>query len=207
MQNKFLSRLIKEFEKLNKVPKFQLERAISPLLGIFIEEIINKDCDASVDHSQPEFPLKKRGSKQSTNIDWLLFDKNKKAIYCVELKTDPNSYDKEQNKIYKSVKKRIERSGATFLLKGLKTISKNSNRKPKYAAAIKKFNVPQKDLRYYKNFLIIYLAPNAPKNPAIYYDKLLLYRDLPSEIGNDLNPEWIELLEFLKTLSAQDEKK
>jgi len=37
MENDFLSRLLYELVDLDKTPKFQLERAVSPLLGIFTD--------------------------------------------------------------------------------------------------------------------------------------------------------------------------
>lgn len=209
MKNEFLSRLIEEFKFLNKVPKFQLERAISPLLAIFILDVINKECsEASVINYYPEFPLKKRGSKQSTNIDWLLADEKNKTLYCVELKTDSKSYDKEQNKIYKSTKKKVERFGAAFLLKGLKSISKKSNRSDKYSDYLNKFNLKKKDLKDYKKFFIVYLAPDKPDNQDIFSDSLILFNKLPEDLGTDnFKTEWIQLLKFLKSLSPKDEEK
>lgn len=208
MENLFLKRLFEELKELNNVPKFQLERAISPLLGIFIKEIINKKFNANVSDPISEFPLKKRGSKQSTNIDWLLFDETSKIIYCVELKTDPYSYSEAQSKIYKAVKKRIEKKDATFLLTGLKIIKGKSSRQDKYDTVISSFPIKKKDLKDFKNFIIVYIAPAPPKIiDKYYYDELLLFRNLRIDINSDFNSEWLQLKHFLANLYPKADKK
>ena len=204
MGNDFLKRLLAELSDLNDVPKFQLERAISPLLGIFIKEIIDKIFNTNVSSPFPEFPLKKEKNKQSTNIDWLLFDEQSKTIFFVELKTDTFSYNVNQSKIYKGIKTKINNEGAAFLLTELNTIKVKSNRQEKYAVIIKKFPISEDNLKDYKILKIIYIAPLPPYNPnRYYYDKIILFQDLPNKLTTDFHSEWLQLKEFLEMITTQ----
>jgi len=209
MQNKFLSRLIKEFEQLNKVPKFQIERAISPLLGIFIKEIVNKKLNVSVSVSFPEFPLKHEGDNQSTNIDWLLVDRKNKTLYFIELKTDNLSYNSEQFGIYKKFKDDIEKDKNAIILElQLNSIIPKTRRKDKYKSILRKLNEYKVDLSLYPFLKIVYIAPDKPdESMNIVYDDLILLRNLPAKIKTRYIKEWHQLRKFLKTLSTQYDKK
>ncbi len=92
-----------------RTPKFQVERAIGPILGFFlpdaISELLNSERHAHKKGRLPsnvvmlatEFPLKKLGdSKQSTNIDWLMYDTSNNELLLVELKTEFASFQGEQ---------------------------------------------------------------------------------------------------------------
>ena len=209
MKSSFLTRLFKELTYLNKVPKFQLERAISPLLGIFIKEIINTKYDTNIILSIPEFPLKKKYNHQSTNIDWLLFDNNSKTLYFVELKTDKFSFREKQDSVYRYVKgKYNEDKNASFLFNELSVIKDKSLRKDKYQTIIdilKKKNISLTD---YQKLKFIYLVPSAnPKQPNSAYDKILHFSELPLRIKTPYKQEWHQLRKFLKTLTLQYEKK
>lgn len=208
MENKFLDKVFEELKYLNKVPKFQLERAVSPLLGIFIKQIINKLFTTYVSEPIPEFPLKKKGNTQSTNVDWLLFDDNKKTIYCVELKTDKFSYNSGQSKIYRATKSRVEEKGAGFLLKDLKVIKSKSKRPDKYDIVIKNFPIKKDALNKFRNLIVIYLAPVSPPDTSkIYCDKLILFSKLPDELDGEYSSEWLQLRSFLIDLNSQQSKK
>lgn len=197
MQNKFLSQLINEFEMLNKVPKFQLERAVSPLLGIFINGIINKHLNAHTTVSLPEFPLKKSGNYQSTNIDWLLIDDSNKTLYFIELKTDVTSFRKNQCGLYNKVKDLVERESAAVLFSELNKIKGKSRRGDKYSALQKRIPVGL-DFTEFKSFKIVYLVPDRPhKLMDKEYDEIILFSDLREDINTPFPEEWIMLREFL----------
>jgi len=92
-----------------RTPKFQVERAIGPMLGFFLPRALSELLDSN-GHSNgetrdksvvitlaAEFPLKKSGdSKQSTNIDWLMYDTANNELLLVELKTEFASFQGEQ---------------------------------------------------------------------------------------------------------------
>ena len=84
--------------------KFQVERAISPILGVFLEDVLtqifnNEDVEnppKRIEMVCAEFPLRKKGKeKHSTNVDWLLYDRKIKQLIFFELKTSDTSFDQE----------------------------------------------------------------------------------------------------------------
>ena len=100
-----------------RIPKFQVERAIGPVLGFFLDKAISDLIDSKglfgskgslkseMVTLASEFPLIKQSNegkegKQSTNIDWLMFDKTSGELLLLELKTDSSSFHAEQLKIY-----------------------------------------------------------------------------------------------------------
>jgi hypothetical protein len=206
MSNNFLEKLISELEQLNKVPKFQLERAVSPLLGIFIKQIINSQFNARTTISIPEFPLKKKDNNQSTNIDWLLIDTINKTLYLIELKTDYLSLRDEQSTIYKSViDKLTEDQNASFLQEDIDLIMQASNRKDKYKSINDTFAGSDIDLSTYTKIVLIYLGPDVIKQSLnSSYTKILSFSDLPENIATDYYQEWQQLRKFLKNLSKSD---
>ncbi len=118
----------------NKLPKVQVERIVGPILQPFLEEIVthcfseNSEFSGSYMLLAPEFPLKKKYNNQSTNIDYLMFNKDKKFLLFVELKTDKESMSEGQRKIYNEG---LERKFSD-LLGGLEKIFKATSRKDKY---------------------------------------------------------------------------
>lgn len=205
MENDFLRKLLDELADLDKTPKFQLERAISPLLGIFINDIINKVFDAKVIISIPEFPLKKPKNKQSTNIDWLSIDNENKTLYCIELKTDTHSFRDKQLEVYTEIREKIIRDGAEFLFQELKQIAPKSNRKEKYRRLLEKIDIQKLDFSLYKNFEIIYLVPDDSKLKAENVTRIDL-SELPFNIDTAFKQEWWQIKDFLINLYASYKK-
>lgn len=83
-----------------RTPKVQVERSIGPILGFFLEKAISDLLGREVITLAPEFPLKKAEDYQSTNIDWLLYDKTRNELLMVELKTENTSFCVEQLTTY-----------------------------------------------------------------------------------------------------------
>lgn len=98
-------------EKGRRTPKVQVERSIGPILGFFLEQAVSDllkvKClletppflDSDVVTLATEFPLKK-SNNQSTNIDWLMYDKINNKLLLVELKTESTSFGSEQLETY-----------------------------------------------------------------------------------------------------------
>lgn len=106
-------------DKGRMIPKFQVERAIGPILGFFLAKNPSL-LGGNVTLLATEFPLKKIGSLQSTNIDWLLFDEDDKQLVFLELKTDSSSFKREQLERYLKFLK--DPSPWVNLTKGLRDI-------------------------------------------------------------------------------------
>lgn len=105
---KFWKELLEHIiDKGRLTPKFQVERAIGPILGFFLEKypsLLGGDFTMLA----AEFPLKKPGSGELTNIDWLLFDRSGSSpqLVLLELKTgEPSGFKVEQLKTYLEILK------------------------------------------------------------------------------------------------------
>lgn len=83
-------------EKGRRTPKSQVERAIGPILGFFLDQAISDLLNTKVITLAAEFPLKKKGSNLSTNVDWLMYDTVNNELLLVELKTDMESFCRNQ---------------------------------------------------------------------------------------------------------------
>ena len=86
-------------DDLVKVPKAQVERVVGPMLGLFIGQVFSQMLRDEVEIVCPEFPLRKKESNQSTNLDWLLYAKNRDQFLLVELKTTDTTYGEDQANI------------------------------------------------------------------------------------------------------------
>ena len=100
----FLESVFKLLNDNSKFPKYQLERRVDIFINIFLEDIFTNyfNDGSKVKYICPEFPFKKEGNRQSTNVDYLCSKESEgnKEIIFVELKTDKRSFDSSQLEIY-----------------------------------------------------------------------------------------------------------
>jgi len=154
-------------------PKFQVERAIGPILGFFlpkaISELLNSERHAHRKGRIPsnvvtlaaEFPLKKpEPSKQSTNIDWLMYDTANKELLLVELKTEFASFQGGQLDRYLQLA--ATASPWTGMKAGFDEIC-NVTKSPKYGCAKKQLDILLKNYPDVEKarVRVVYLAPKA----------------------------------------------
>lgn len=71
-----VAELISSIQSNRVVPKYQFERASEPFLAMFLAEALETAGYGRLEYLAPEFPLKKRGSSQSTNVDHTLKSEN-----------------------------------------------------------------------------------------------------------------------------------
>lgn len=109
------------------IPKYQFERAIEPFIGIFLEEALEQYLNTPIKLVILEYPLKKTGSNQSTNADFL-FRTADQNWYFVEIKTERTTLRKEQLQVYQS---RV-RSKFSDIHEALDEIESASKSKHKY---------------------------------------------------------------------------
>ncbi len=93
MENK-IEQIFKNLESWRKLPKYQLERRLDIFFSIYLKEIVEvfykeilneKDIKLS-EVIIPEFPLKKDGSNNSTNVDYVMFCKKKTQSHTNRIK-------------------------------------------------------------------------------------------------------------------------
>ncbi|HEY0181061.1 MAG TPA: hypothetical protein VGC30_15705 [Dokdonella sp.] len=147
------------------VPKYQLERAIGPILGLFVEDFLSAVLlGHDVVVLAAEFPLKNRAENvyRSTNVDWLAYDRIACELILLELKTDPASVRDEQLGIYREVA--AEEKPWRRLREQFCEIAQRS-RSPKYRSAAKKLEERARRCTGIEcaSAHIVYLAPESSR--------------------------------------------
>ena len=128
----FIEALMEQIMSLAMIPKVQVERAIGPILGIFIEDLLSKSDDR-LKKICAEFPLRKRlESYHSTKVDWLLYSSKSEQLVFVELKTTDTTFDLAQAKIHLAAIKKIKENGWSLLVKDVEDIGCKSLEQGKY---------------------------------------------------------------------------
>lgn len=204
----------------NMIPKVQIERNIGPIIGYFLADVLSQKLNESIIALCPEFPIRKArigeaNNNQSTNIDWLMYSRDKNEIILIELKTTDTSYKHEQAKVYRALQKTIhDKQSAKFLLDELQTISEISNEGGKYrnvqtSLATNFDNDVEKmtrELSTCKRARLIYLAPEVSR-PANWTDcddaTWLSFSQLPETLGKHVHSEqWSILRKHLIQLDS-----
>jgi len=155
----FFQELLEHIISLRDVPKVQLERVIGPVIGFFIEDIASALLDGDeIVNLGAEFPLKKAKNLQSTNIDWLLFNKSRDELVFFELKTSVSSYSDKQFQTYRTWSSR-EKAPWTELKNNYDAIAENGH--AKYQKAKQLLDLAEKGLPKIKGAKasIVYLIP------------------------------------------------
>ena len=213
-ETEFINELMHHIIDGVNIPKVQVERAITPVLSLFIESILNKYFENNDEYSgdykmiSPEFPLKKENN-QSTNIDYLLVNNLKKVLVFFELKTDVGSLDMEQMNRYLTYKEKISEFSAGILKYDLDKIH-NTSKGSKYSYIISHFNSAVKAKDEIRKAIIIYLVPSAIVSQVKEkkgIDFTLAFKDLPENIDHKFAKYWVVIRENLIQLDNHFKKK
>ncbi len=201
--------LLKKIVEYNDLPKFQVERAISPMLSFYIEDILSKTYGSDkLELISPEYPLKNKNN-QSTNIDYLLINKTKSSVLLVELKTNfraSTSSVLEHQKKYEAVLEKIASAKAGFLVEDIEKIISGTEEKEKYKYLIKRANKINKEICKGE---IVYLVPKTVKDKILNdinkkilelkQTNILSFDEIPKTLPNDVNySELVKALLLLK---------
>ncbi|MBE2279245.1 MAG: hypothetical protein IAE91_02550 [Ignavibacteriaceae bacterium] len=204
---------MKQIIEGREIPKVQVERMLSPILGIFVEEFLTKyfestDFAGEIKLLAYEFPLKKEFNDQSTNLDFLLFNLSKNTLIFLEVKTDVSSDNRAQLENYIYFKECITSNSGTFLFTDLTKIAKKSSKGNKYQKVLSRIEEYKRELSHCFDVKVVYLVPAAlaariKENKAI--DFVLSFRDLPETINSEYNEEWQIIQEYLQLLDVPEE--
>jgi hypothetical protein len=209
MENLFLAEYFARLVNYNKIPKLQIERAISPFLSIFIEDLMtdflknNSKLSGKVEMILPEFPLKKENN-QSTNIDWLLINTEKRFLLFVELKTAASSYKPEQLDTYQAIQKNIWDKTAGFLFEDIIQIRDNSNEPNKYNYVIDELKPFMEYLKTIRDVVVIYIVPTKTKK-ELSQTEALTFSEFPKDLPTKYPYEWTQVRDFLTSIDNQIE--
>ncbi|WP_213360209.1 hypothetical protein [Brachymonas denitrificans] len=212
MTEDFLRQLMEHLLQGRQLPKVQVERSVGPILGFFLEDVLTatlKDDEFLSGRYRmlcPEFPLIKENNRQSTNIDFLLYNEDRQALVFLELKTTSSSFDSNQARRYRISRIRVRKEGASYLLKDLDNIQTHSSESGKYdtlkSLLVNGFNRFHRDLETMKkcrHLHVIYLVPAQLKESEEELRKMnktLSFDDLSTELHR-FNREWATIRKAL----------
>ncbi len=209
-ENDFLDKILSAIVDDGRlIPKFQVERAISPFIGIYLKEVLSTLRDGNkIEVLGAEFPLKKLGSRQSTNADWLAYDEKDKKFLLIELKTEDLSFRLSQRDIYRSITEQSFSWNSIIL--GIKEIAEGSIRKDKYNVLITRLE--EIGNRLCKNeqeknaplpVEVIYLVPSAipEANGIKHFNFNTILDSLRKSETTRSNPDLIRIFSKMTSLS------
>lgn len=100
----YLEEVFTRLVEFKQLPKYQFERRVDAFLVGFLPDLLGSLWGGRVVPVAPEFPLKKAGSNQSTNVDHVFYVRHKDPPgdywLWLELKTDMGSIDWPQVETY-----------------------------------------------------------------------------------------------------------
>ena len=212
----FITQLMAHILEGVRIPKVQVERAVGPILGFFIADVLTKtlkdddELRGQYRMLSPEFPLlKKHGNLQSTNIDWLLYNETRKELVFLELKTARSSFSPEQAVIYLENKLKVLDKGAAFLVEDLEKIGAASSEQQKYEFVRRiieeRFPGGSSAMAACHSVKIIYLVPAPVRENSEHLkriDKVLSFSELADEIEGPFADEWRAICHALRQLDG-----
>ena len=180
------------------IPKVQIERAVGPILSMFLADVLTETLrddpalSGSIVMICPEFPLKKADNRQSTNIDWLMYNKERKQLLFVELKTSDTSFDSGQNIIYRAKQDAVRSEGGSFLMEDLEQMTNASTEAGKYRYILeKRLSLFKTEITACRDAKIIYLIPKSAQHKVRgLADKVFSFGMLSNSITGSFAEEW-----------------
>lgn len=183
-----VAQLILSIQANRAVPKYQFERASEPFLAMFLAEALESAGYGRLEYLAPEFPLKKRSSRQSTNVDHTLKSENGDWL-LVEIKTEVEPPREAQMEAYRAARGKSVQQ----LVDDLDVILCKSRKKEKYRALM---SLIAKSGPHQGVAGLLYISPHRrkPVPERATYDRLVLARfafrklsvsDAPRALGVD----------------------
>ena len=168
----FLDEIFKLISANKDFPNYQAERRIDIFINYFLTRILKEYLgnESEPIYICPEFPIKKEKGNRSTKLDYLC--KTENEIIFVELKTDSESFDKEQAEIYLNCnwQKRIEGLDNIISAEKRKVYKIKYNR---LYEILKKYDLIESS----KKIRIIYISPVPTKKIKPQIIKCISFND------------------------------
>jgi hypothetical protein len=198
MQKLFVKTLMDHIMEATMIPKAQIERAVGPILSMFLANVLTETLrtdphlSGRIEMICPEFPLKKTHNRQSTNMDWLMYHTTRDMLLFVELKTADTSVNDTQNAIYRERQHAVREQGGGFLLVDLETLRDASSESGKYQYLLDQRIAPFRgQINACKDVVLLYLVPESARSKVEgYADKVLSFGNLSATIPGPYAEEW-----------------
>ncbi|MBW6465666.1 MAG: hypothetical protein K0B06_04095 [Brevefilum sp.] len=208
MQINFIESLMDHIMEATMIPKAQVERAVGPILSMFLADVLTETL-ADDPHLSgpiamicPEFPLKKAHNRQSTNIDWLMHHENRGILLFVELKTSDTSVNESQNAIYHEHIRQVQARGGGFLVQDVEALRDASNESGKYQYLLEERITPFRDqIAASRAASLVYLVPKSAQNRVQdHADRVITFSELSANIQSPYAREWAVIHDRLSQL-------
>lgn len=136
---KAVEKMLENLDDWRHLPKYQLERRADLFFGLFVRDVVASHLNIELNEIIiPEFPYKNNVSRYTTvNFDYVLFSKETKTAYILELKTDSGSVDDEQLAYLKLAKD--TETGLNAIVSDIIDVADNSRHDSKYGCLLNKF--------------------------------------------------------------------
>ncbi len=198
MQTDFIETLMDHIMEATMIPKAQIERAVGPILSMFLPQVLTEtlrddpDLSGEIHMVCPEFPLKKADNRQSTNIDWLMINPSRAMLIFVELKTSDTSINADQNTIYHQKLDDVRRQGGAFLIRDVEILRDASIESGKYGYILEKRIDPHRDaITDCREARLLYLVPASAQHKLVRFaDKVLSFGNLSTDIPDPYPDAW-----------------
>jgi hypothetical protein len=213
MNASFVETLMDHIMEATMIPKVQIERVVGPILSMFLADVLietlrdDPDLSGPITMICPEFPLKKPDNRQSTNIDWLMYNTVRRQLLFVELKTSDTSIDTDQNVIYHDKQRAVISEGGSFLIEDLKQLKGTSKEYGKYQYILEKVSQYKDKISECHDVKIIYLVPKCVEsNVQGHSDKILTFGMLSNSIAGPFAEEWAVIRSHLCLLDDSSQR-
>ena len=130
-----INKLFDLLDDWRNLPAYQLERRADIFFALYLDKIMGKLKNVSIDLIIPEFPLRlgelpeqNHNSNLSFKIDYLIYSKSQNKVYLIELKTDLRSRKGKQDIYLKDA----EKIKLKAIIEGVLKIYNATNQKVKY---------------------------------------------------------------------------
>lgn len=204
----FFSRLVDHLQDCTMIPRVQVERAVGPILGLFLAEVLSEtfrdDEQLSGGFTMvcPEFPLRKADNNESKSVDWLMVNNARRCLVLVELKTADSSGDALQSATYRTVQAEVRKQGGGFLVDDVVRIRDASNEHGKYRFILDEKIAPHvADIRACRDAFILYIAPRTMGGKLQGYgDRIINFSSLAATVPGPDAEHWQTLHGMLRGL-------
>lgn len=214
MKNPFVEVLMRHIMQARMIPKVQVERAVGPILSVFLADVLTSTFSQDPDRAGeivmicPEFPFKKPDNNQSTNIDWLMYNPERQELLFVELKTSDTSVNVQQTAIYRTKQREVREHSGAILIQDLETIRDASSEYGKYQFILEEKILPnKKDISLCRDACIVYLVPeSAAYKVKKHADIVLTFGGLSNAIDGPYSDEWRIIQRHLCALDTSSQQ-
>jgi len=214
MDASFIGAMMDHIMEGMMIPKLQIERAVGPILSMFLEDVLTETLrddpllSGRLTMICPEFPFKKDGNRQSTNVDWLMYNPDRRQLVFLELKTSDSSVDLEQSAIYHAKQAAVRHAGGSLLIDDLRELREASGEHGKYSFILDTKVAPKAAaIAACRDAVILYLAPrSAEQKLRGHADKLLTFSLLSDSIPGPFAEEWNTIRQRLCALDESSKQ-